>query len=202
VNVTISGTEKLSATLRRVASALHGSGRMELHQAMGAEVQYLTEDYLRAIAAERHKTADSLGASPSNHLAQAAEKVAQPGALTADADAATLTINHPGMVRAFRDVTIRPINAKALCIPINAIAYNRRPAQLWDQLKLFIPKGTRFIAMKTADGKSFVALYVMVRSVTQSQDRSLLPSNDQFGEAAARGARRFIGAALQKGGNL
>lgn len=187
-----------SRALRRLISALGPAGRQEMHGAMGYEVQVLTTDYLRRIASSRHKTANRLGASPSGHLARAAEKVAQPGALSSTSEEAVITIKHPGMSRAFRDVQIRPKEAKSLAIPIHALAYNRRAAELWKSHNLFIPEGSRYIAMREADRT--VLLYVLVRSVTQKQDRTLLPSNDDMRGAAALGCKNYIRNAIRSGG--
>jgi hypothetical protein len=175
-----------------------GTGRRNLHQAMGEEVQVLTAGYLRRLAEDRHDTAKALGAQPTGFLGTAAEKVAGSDALTADSDAATLTIDHPGMRRAFGPVTISPTSAKSLAIPIHAIAYGKRAAFLWNQLSLFIPKGCNFIAMKGPDGKSIIPLYVLVRSLTQKQDRTLLPSDEEFEGAAIKGAENFYSAAKRR----
>jgi hypothetical protein len=185
---------------RRFVASVGALGRRQLHQAMGEEVQVLTADYLRRLAGSKHDTAEALGATPTGFLGTAAEKVASPGALTADSSAATLTIDHPGMTRAFGPVTISPRNAKSLAIPVHAIAYGQRARFLWTQLSLFIPKGCNFIAMKGPDGKSIIPLYILVRSLTQKQDRTLLPSDEEFEEAAKMGADREIRAALTRGG--
>lgn len=200
MNLRISIADTATPRLRSLMGALQGAGRRDLHAAMGVEVQNLTYQHVSTLAGSRHDTANRLGAAPSNHLAQAAEKIAAPTALSADSNAATLTINHVGMIRALRDVTIVPREAKALAIPVNAIAYNRRPAQIWAELNLFIPKGKNVIAM--SDGKKITVLYVLVRSVTQKQDRTLLPSDNEFSAAAAVGAKTFISDSLKKGGNL
>lgn len=193
MNVSVTIPASLSATLRQLSDALGGNARAELNRAMGTEVQHVTAEHLRSLAATRHETSARLGASPSNHLAQAAEKVAAPAAVSANSSGATLTINHVGMVRALRDVTIRPRTAQSLAIPIHAIAYNRRPAQLWESHNLFIPKGKNVIVQPGA-GKDAppLALYALVRSVTQKQDRTLLPSDEQLSAAAAKGAKTYI----------
>jgi hypothetical protein len=185
--------------MRELTARLRGAGRREMIGAAGYEVQRLTTDHLRALAASRHTTAQRLGAAPSGHLAQAAEKVPAPGALTTigtEGDAqAVLSIRHPGLSRAFKDVTIRPVAAKALTIPIHALAYNRRAGQIAGLFRI-----GNVLAIK--DGTTVVPLYALVRSVTQKQDRSLLPSDEALQEAASRGARRYIAAALQQKGNL
>lgn len=189
MNITIS--DLVSPKLGALIARLSPTGRQDLNRAMGYEVQRLTVDHLRQIAATRHNTANKLGGTPTNHWAQAAEKVAQPSSLTSVTGlGATLTINHPGITRALRDVTIKPKEAKSLAIPVRGLAYGRRPAELWDRLNLFIPKGRRFIAMRT--GKKITVLYLLVRSVTQKQDRSLLPTDAEFHKAAARGALQYL----------
>ena len=196
VRVTVTG----GASQRRMFAKIKGPlSRRSLHQAMGEEVQVLTADYLRRLGQTRHDTAQALGATPTGHLAEAAEKVAGSDALEADSNAATLTIDHPGISPAFRDVRIAPISGKSLAIPIHAIAYGQRARFLWEQLSLFIPKGCNFIAMKGPDGKSIIPLYILVRSLKQKQDRTLLPSDQEFEEAADKGAKRWF-VAETKGG--
>ncbi len=184
-------TGGLSPALRKLASSLGGPGRAALHEAMGREVQKTTEAYLRDLAATRHGTASRLGAAPSGYLSQAATKAADPAALTANTDGATYTITHPALNRAFSEVTITPKNAKSLAIPIHALAYNRRPSELASGgHQLFIKRGRNILA--TRQGDSTLALYLLVRSVTQSQDRTLLPSDQDWASAAARGAAAFL----------
>ena len=202
LSVTIQDT--VSPRLRRAMNTLQGSDRAGLNRAMGMGIQVLTENHLRMLAGSRHDTANRLGAAPSNFLAQAAEMVASPSALTSTTNGATLTINHPGMVRALRDVTIVPREAKSLAIPVDALAYNRRPAQLWESLHLFIPKGKNVIAMSAGKNQIRV-LYVLVRSVTQRQDRTLLPSDEEIRRAAHEEADAYVTAVAlgrQSGGRL
>jgi hypothetical protein len=180
-----------SPELTKLMDSLSGNGRVSMNEAIGAEAQELTYEHLRAIAAARHATAQKLGASPTNFMAGAAEAVQAAGAMEASADAAEITIDHPGVARALRDVEIRPTTTKALAIPIDAIAYGRRAAELWDSLKLFIPKGTRIIAMRGED-KKIRPLYILCASVTQKQDRTLLPSEEEYRGAAARGAIAYL----------
>ena len=201
MNLRITISDTAAPGLRELQKTLNGTNSRNLHNAMGVEVQRLTYDHVRGLAGSRHETANRLGAAPSGHLAQAADKIIQSSALNCTTNGATLTINHPGMVRALRDVMIRPREAKSLAIPVDAIAYNRRPRQLWDSLHLFIPKGKNVIAMSAGKNQIRI-LYVLVRSVTQRQDRTLLPSNEEFNEAAAEGAKQFLKTPLRKGGNL
>jgi len=190
----------MSPKLRSAMRAFTGAGLRELHQAAGVEVQHITVAHIAKLAATRHSTAERLGASPTNHFAQAAEKVAAASALTSDPSGATLTINHPGFTRAFGSVKIVPRTAQSLAIPIHALAYGHRAAELWDRLSLFIPKGKRIIAATI--GGVITPLYILCKSVTQKQDRSLLPSDEQFTAAAVAGAKGWLGMAFAKGGNI
>jgi hypothetical protein len=106
-----------------------------------------------------------------------------------------LTINHPGLARAFHDIRIVPVNAKALTIPVDAIAYNRSPRQFGNQLFVWKSKttGNAFLAQRQEDKSAKpLLLYLLVRSVTQKQDRSLLPSQEEWEKAAARSALDWL----------
>jgi hypothetical protein len=188
--------QKLSSpSLGRKIDTLTGGDLTGLHSAMITGVQEVTVNHLTRLAGERHATADRLGAAPTGHLAQAAEKVASPACVSASSRSGTLTINHPGLTRALRDVTISRADGGPLTIPVDAIAYGRRAAELWEPLNLFYAqnsKGQTFIAMKS--GKTIKPLYLLVRSVTQHQDRSLLPADNEFAEAAHDAADAYVTA--------
>lgn len=185
-----------SPVLQSVMLRLSNQGLAGLHHAAGVEVQRITSDHVAKIAATRHGTAERLGAAPTNFYAQAAEKVASAGALSSGPAEAVLTINHPGFLRAFQNVKITPRTAKALTIPIHALSYGKRAGSLWDTLNLFIPRGKRIIAATI--GGVLTPLYVLCKSVTQKQDRSLLPSDEQFQAAAVTGARGYLGISLRQ----
>ncbi len=177
MNLRLRIEDGVSPRLAAVMKMLTGAGRTALHRAAGEEVQRVT--------------ADHLAARPGTHWTQAAEKVALPVALQADASEAVLTVKHPGITRAFRDVTIRPVEKQALAIPIHPMARGFQAEELWERMKLFIPKGGRVIA--TTLGGQLTPLYVLCKKVTQRQDRSLLPSSAEFRAAAADGAMRYLG---------
>jgi hypothetical protein len=190
VNITVSNLESATGALRAQIAALSGSGLADLHLSMITEVQHVTEAHLWQLAAVKHATAERLGAGPSGHLAEAATKVAQT-VPESSASEGSLSINHPGMGRAFHDVTITKPGGM-IAIPLCALAYARKPSQLWDG-SFFMQrvKGKLYIFKKVAGAKP-LALYLLVRSVTQKQDRSLLPSDDHWADAALSGARYFL----------
>lgn len=193
-------TETISPRLRDVVRALQGSRRAEMNAAAGVEVQKITADHISVLANTRHATAEKYGATPTGFFAQAAEKVAAASALTSSPEEAVLTINHRGFARAFRSVRIAPRTAKSLAIPIHRESYGKRASELWDRLSLFIAKGKRVICATI--GGVVTPLYILVGSVTQKQDRSLLPSDDQFRDAAVVGVKGWLKMTLMQGGKL
>jgi hypothetical protein len=199
--VRIDVSETLSEEMTALIGGLEGQGRINLNEAMGVAVQVVTVKHLQEIAHTRHATAERLGATPTGFWADAAEKVESPDALSAWENEAILSIPHPGARRAFEDVTITPTTAKALAIPIHAIAYGHRAAELWDAMALFIPKGTNVIAMKDPDG-GILPLFALCRSVTQPQDRTLLPSDEEWTAAATEGAEKYVAEVLWRHGRL
>lgn len=192
MNLRIRIEDGSSPVLAAKMRALSGSKLTDLHLAAGTEVQKLTRDYFRQLESSYARAAQKQGAPHSGYFAEAAEAVAGDKALGADASGATLTITHPGFIRAFRNVKIVPRTAKSLAIPIHARSYGNRAAELWDRLDLFIPKGKRIIAAMI--GGVLTPLYILCKSVTQKQDRSLLPSDEQFRKAAVAGAKDYLGA--------
>lgn len=198
--VSLEVSEKISAGVRYVAERLEGAGRLEASQAMGEEVQLLVVAHLRDLAGSRHATANRLGASPTNYLAGAAEAAAAAGVVRADGDGVSLLLRHPAIARAFRDIHIAPKGAGALTIPVAAIAYGRRAAQ-FANLFIFRSKttGNSFLAQRAEEkGQMPLLLFLLVRSVTQKQDRSLMPSTDDIHTAAARGLTDYVRRTLQQ----
>ena len=145
--------------------------------------------HFRDDVANRHTTAQRLGAIPTGHWMNPNSYVN----LSASGAATEIEITRPGIARAVRDVTIRPRNAKALAIPISALSYGKRPAETEQELgrRLFRPKGTRVLvaARKDKKGKdtAWDVLYALSGAVFQKKDPTLLPSQSAL-EKALEGA--------------
>lgn len=208
--IKIEGQTRLSASLRGLAEQLSGDRAREMVLAAGYEVQSLTGRHLRSIALSRHATAQRLGAKPTNHWAPAAEKVEGSDALSTVSGGVTnalavLRVRHPGISRAFKDITVRPTKAKALTIPIHALAYGKRAGELRAQYNTFIlggkenSTGRSVIAMQNGKDE-VIPLYVLVRSAKIPQDRTLLPTEEELSEAATLGVRNYLRQHLQTGG--
>jgi hypothetical protein len=190
MNLRIRISDGVTPKLQSAMKALNGPGLTALHHAAGVKVQELTRDHIAGLKRNPDSLASRIGAPTSNFYAQAAEKVGGDAALTANAGGATLVISSIGFKRAFQSMTIVPRTAKSLAIPINRISFGHRAAELWDRMHLFIPKGENVIAATI--GGVLTPLYVLCKSVTQKQDRSLLPSDAKFLEEAVKGARGYL----------
>ena len=190
MNVHVAFTHNPDGPLAKLIRGLDGQGRIDLHAAMGTEVQQTTAAHVGALERAPDSLLSKLGAPATNFYKHAAERIESPAALATDANAATLTLNYPGVARAFRPITIVPVNAKALAIPMDRIAVGRSPRDCWAELSLFIPKGKDYIAMRV--GNEIKVLWLLRRKVTQPQNRGLLPSTQQWEAAASLGAKTIL----------
>ena len=148
---------------------------------------------LRA-AANRHRTATRLGATSTGHISEGAANIR----MEKDGGKAVVTVPIPGITRAFGDLHVRPKDAKALTIPINAVAYGMRAPELADRgWSLFtLPAkqgpGAGILFGRKAGAKSAVALYLLRESADIPQDRGLMPSDEEMGDALAYGVEKEL----------
>jgi len=182
----------VNARLEQLFAGL--TDRTELHEAIGRDTLNLTRDYLTEIAQYRHKSAEAIGGTPTGFLSRAAEQTG----MSASPEAATVTIRSPGIGRVDHDVTITPTEGRQwLTLPIAGIAYGRTVSQVQDMLgKRFFRPGSKANpknVLALGDGKGGLKLYfALVKSVFQKQDRSLLPSDQAYKDAALKGVRSWL----------
>ena len=93
----------------------------------------------------------------------------------------TVNVDIPGISRAYHDVTIRPIRARALTIPIHQSAYGKKAADFND---LFKPKGKNILA-RNVNG-NLVAMFALAKSAFQKQDSSLMPTDENLASGIFR----------------
>lgn len=86
-----------------------------------------------------------------------------------------IIIDIPGFSRAWHDITIRPVNAKMLAIPIHREAYGKSPREFDN---LFGIKGRKVLFRK--DGESLVGMFALANSAFQPQDSSIAPSDERY----------------------
>lgn len=87
----------------------------------------------------------------------------------------TTNIDIPGAARAYTDITIKPVSAKYLTIPIHSSAYGKKVTDFND---LFKPKGKNILAKN--EGGQLVAMFALAKSAFQKKDSSLLPPDEHL----------------------
>ena len=165
--------------LDKLIDAMGGSGKGKAMQTVAEAMGRESQRHLLRIATRRHKTADRLDARRTNTLQQSAADVS----VGSSADTAVVEIPGDGLRRAFRPLTIRPREARALTIPIHALAYGKRARDVARERVTFIPKGTNVIVTKDDKG-NLIPLYALVMQAIIPQDRELLPSDDEYAATA------------------
>lgn len=192
MNVTVKRVPTPNDRMAQLIGSLGPAGRKELNDGASAQLWADVRAHLRSYAHGHHATASRLGASPTGHLEKAAATMQH----WSDADSATVAINSPGIRRALGPLTIRPSRARALTIPIHALAYGKRVGELGRSHAIFrIPK-TDVLAAEI--GGALTALYVLRASVTLPQERGLLPSQAAMERSVKTGYLARIRSILQK----
>ena len=154
------------------------------------------QDHVRIAAGARHRTASRLGAMPTGHLSEGAANIR----MEKEGGRAVVVVPIPGITRAFGDLHITPKNKKALTIPINAVAYGVKASDLedsgWSLFTLSSRQGpgAGILFGRRAGTPSTVALYLLRKSADIPQDRGLMPSDEEMGEAIAYGVTSAIEA--------
>ena len=118
-----------------------------------------------------------------------------------EGESVSVSISTPGINRALHDIIIRPVEAQALALPVNEAAYGIQPRRYnvnhpkGTPEALFRPKGKDYLAKKGPDG-GLVVMYLLRDSVTQPQDRSLLPPDDKMDKAFSGAVHDAVEAIL------
>lgn len=190
---TIQINDHASPAVQRFVAGLQN--RQPVHQAIGNRVKALIRDHTIAWAGSHHATANRLGASPSNFVAQAAESV-ETGTPTPDAEGVSIKLPHPHFARAFGPVNIRPKSGLYLTIPLVAAAYNQRAYRIQGLFFWKSKTGKAFLAESIGAGggvKSKLRLwYLLVQSVLQGKDASRLPSPAAIAQAAVKAVGDYL----------
>jgi hypothetical protein len=186
VQVTLAGMGEVDMILHKLRNSLARRGPM--HAQMAVYGRKITQKHLRDDAS--HASAARLGASPTGFRNKNAAVVEA----HSDEEQATVSIpRNTGLGRAFRDVLIRPGSGKTyLTIPAHQATYGKaaRPPDFPEGTFRFaiIQSWRTFTALVFRDGpyKGEVGFWLK-REIRQKQDRTLLPTDEEYA-VAARGA--------------
>lgn len=191
LRVDIQILSKLDEELRNIATGLEDT--KPLHDRIAGDAEaWLKEDVGPRIAAGQHRTANTLGATPTGHLEDAYQGIEGTGTT----DGAELLV--PGATRlraAFGKYVLTPQNgSKYLTIPAHRDAYGKRAGEFDDLFFMRVgPKrtpvlarrveGTKDDSLRTRPGQRREArrftqaevMYVLAASATIPEDKTLIP---------------------------
>lgn len=191
MNVTVT----VPARLGNFLDCLKPESRRELYSVGANALRLSVRSHVRGIAPLRHVWATALGGTQTGHLEKGAARITS----SSSADHGEVQIPIAGISRAFRDVTITAKRASALTIPVHGAAYGHRVRELermgWN---IFRPKGKDVLMGDHGDGAGAECLYILRRSVTQKQDRTLLPSDGDMNTCVARAMALSIKDSIRK----
>ncbi len=211
-------TDSVSPFFSAIAAGLGDSRGM--HEFIGREILGMVHDYLQQLSRSKHTTAENLGATPSGFLGRIADGLhvtadSQAAVLGIPSPGA----GDGAMGRAFHDVTIHPTGGrKFITIPLIAEAYNQRAYRVQGLVPIVTGTGdsAKGVLMmpgpgssRTYEGRRYsgpdkfkrttvtggsvgTAWYLLVAVVHQKQDRSLLPSDAAFEQAAKLGVDHYL----------
>jgi hypothetical protein len=152
--------------------------RSGIHARMAGDGEIFLKQAGSRIAAGQHRTARTLGAQETGHLARAYEGIEG----VSSADAGTLLIPRASRLRAaFGSYVLTPQNGSDfLTIPVHPAAYGRRAREFEDLFPVQVgPQRTLVLARHTEEGLE--TMYVLVTKATIPEDPTLIP----FAELAA-----------------
>ena len=164
---------------------------------------------------------NKLGGRRTNYWGRIAQKINPGDCLQVQANSATVTLGGPtmpGLMRAFGDITIFPgtktAGVKYLAIPARAESYGMRAREFGNLVRFWKGKGrvgglaeavTTTRTRKTSKGEKGseyfrpgLIMYWFADSVTVPQDRSILPSEQEWSESVNAGATDWVNLELRK----
>jgi len=174
-------TTAATAVIDRLRGGL--SRRREMNGKIAADLEGFVKAYGRRISPNRHRTAERLGARPTNHLFRAYAAIES----ASDDESAILRVPRASRLRAaFGEYVVTPQGGKKyLTIPAHPDAYGRRAGEFDDLVFARIgPRMTPALIRETRTGEGFEVMFFLTRKATIKEDRTLLPFDELADEAA------------------
>ena len=194
LRVTLDISSGLDEELQEIAAGL--ADAKPLHDRIAGDAEaWLKQDVGPRIAAGQHRTAQTLGASPTGHLVDAYQGIEG----VSDSAGATLLI--PGATRlraAFGKYVLTPKNgSKFLTIPVARDAYGHR-AREFDDLFPVRTGPRKTLTLSRPRGNGLEVMYVLVSTATIPEDTTLIPF-PELEEKALLSAGDFLDDILEGG---
>jgi hypothetical protein len=170
----------------------------DLNEEVAIETQEMVRLWIIEAAADRHHTANDLGATPTGYLTKAAEETIA----TASSKGAVVTVKGQIFKRFFGAVQVLPRRARMLSIPVSAESYGKKTKDFGKMSIIKGKSGDLLLVRTTGRGKNkkVTPLFLLLRRVTLPQDKGLLPGPKRRAETAERAARDYLAKVIQAGG--
>ena len=147
----------IKSILDKVLGLINSSG-----DAMSKELESQTRDHFR----ERF---------PGSKHYDPSKVSAQQGKNTGTGPEGKADIDVPGAGRAYHDVTIRPVNRRAITIPLHQAAYGKKPSDVPGLFVYRSKSGSAFLAK--SEGKELQLLWLLAKRAFQRQDGTIMPED-------------------------
>ena len=183
---------KAPPALQTIWARIGNAGRSEIMASAAYYGFRQFRDHLRNYANSHHKSAAKLGATPTNILEQAAQTAVP----YSNASMAEARATSPALSRALGPLTIKPKIKKWLTIPIDAMSYGKR----WAEVATFSGRETFVVYPKKKSGKApYIAtdegegrirpLYLLRKSVSIKHEPRMLPTEAAMQRAFRAGIK-------------
>lgn len=168
--------------------------RAAMHARMAGDAEIFIKQFGKVNAAGQHRTANTLGATPTGHLADAYEGIEG----ESSADAALLVVPGSSRLRAaFGRYVLTPKNgSKYLTIPANADAYGKRAGTIPDLFPVRVGPRKTLTLSRQREGGGLEVMYVLVQRAEIPEDATLIPF-DNLAQRVANSVEDFIDESFQ-----
>jgi hypothetical protein len=163
----------------------------ELLRLVGFSMEETIREHLEMLSRDpaHHQTARSLGAAPTGFYERAAEAVQSP---QLESDGVSISIDHEGLAQRYFGGSIAARAGGYLTIPARAEAYGHRAREFKDLQFLLFPSGLAALVQKGEPAHEGSVYYWLVRSVYQSQDETVLPTEEEIFDPAMERVQAYI----------
>ncbi len=176
--------DKATPLIKRIRETVKGS---RLKTVIGAAVRDLLSDHL--FDKDRNEP-NKLGGRRTHYYGKAADAVS----FKALTDGVIVSASQVGLRQRLLGGTITPKRAQLLTIPVHPEAHGKRAGEFNDLsfIKTGGGRGATAVLAKTGQGNIFEVFYVLVKSVTQQGDPTVLPEEREISSSAERAATRLL----------
>ncbi len=169
-----------------------------MHDRIAREALLFVKEFGSAKSTSEHRTATSLGARPTGHLAKAYAGIEG----KSDASSARLLVPRASRLRAaFGAYTLTPQNSEYLTLPVHREAYGRRAGEFQDLIALRVGPRKSLILAREIEGGGLETMYFLTKSVSIPEDATLIPFEEIY-EGAGDSVEAFLDDAIARGAQV